>query len=427
MYNHVHIGQRQVWGGEQPLRLWRGARRRHLYIIGQTMTGKSTLMRSLLAQDIQAGHGCALIDPHGDLALEVMDVVPRKRIRDVIVMDPSDRKYPVGFNPLYKVPREERDAVAENLTATFAHLWRDSWGPRLEYILLNTISALLDAPDKLRPTMVSIPLMFVNEAYREEVLRFVQNPQVRDYFDTEFSRWKGRHLDERLGPIQNKIGKFLTNTAVRNIFGQWKPSIDLDEIIAKKQILIVRLSKGLVGELTANMVGSFVATGLQHAAMRRATLPESKRPDFDLHIDEFHNFTTDSFADILSEVRKYGLTLTIGHQYIDQMSDEVADAVFGNVGSIVSFRVSATDAERLAKEVGTYHPRIFGDLGVGEIVAKLVQQNNTSFSLRGRTEPEAVKVYGLRDGICHLSRDRYGRKRSVVEANLGKWVGAQGM
>ncbi|PLX33595.1 MAG: hypothetical protein C0605_16110 [Hyphomicrobiales bacterium] len=391
------------------------------------MTGKSTLMRSLMAQDILAGHGCALIDPHGDLALEVMEAVPSNHIRDVIVLDPSDLKYPVGFNPLYRVPKDERDAVAENLTATFAHLWRDSWGPRLEYILLNTISALLDAPDNLRPTMVSIPLMLVNEEYRERVLRHVQNPQVREYFYTEFSRWKGRHLDDRLGPIQNKICKFLTNTAVRNIFGQWKPSIDLDEIVARKQILIVRLSKGLVGELTANMVGSFVATGFQHAAMRQAKLPEGERPDFDLHIDEFHNFTTDAFADILSEARKYGLTLTIGHQYIDQMAEEVADAVFGNVGSIVSFRVSARDAERLAKEVGTYHPRIFGDLGVGEVVAKLLKQNNTSYSMRGRTEPDAVKIYGRSDSIRRLSRDRYGRKRSVVKKNISRWIGRQKM
>jgi hypothetical protein len=422
MEQDVHIGHRHVWGGEAPLSLSRGSRRRHLYIIGQTATGKSTLLRNLIAQAIAVGAGCTLIDPHGDLALEVMDCVPGKRIDDVIVVDPSDTGHPVGFNPLYRVSPDERALVAANLTAAFKHIWRDSWGPRLEYILFNTIAALLDAPDALRPSFIAIPLLLVERSYREAVIRHVRDPRVRSFFVDEFARWNDRQLEERLGSVQNKIGQFLANPFVRNIFGQWKPSVDLSDVLANNRILIVRLAKGMVGEEPANLLGSFIATGLQHAAMQRAVLPEAQRPDFHLHIDEFHNFTTDAFAGVLSEARKYGLTLTIAHQYLAQLSSEVAHAVFGNVGSIISFRVSSSDAERLAAEIGALHPRNFCDLEVGEVCVRLLQGRNIALSCRGRTDPELATGNGKGETVRAQSRQRYGRPRATVERHISRWL-----
>lgn len=420
----LHLGYRQVWGGEVPLQLLRRDRRRHLYIIGQTATGKSTLLENLIQQDIADGSGCALIDPHGDLALNVLDGVPGRRIDDVIVVDPSDIEHPVGFNPFYCVPQDERALVAANLTATFKHVWRDSWGPRLEYILFNTIAALLDAPDQLRPTFLSIARMLVDRRYRLAVVSHVRDPRVRNFFEDEFARWNERQLEERIGSVQNKIGQLLASPHVRNILGQWRPSFDLSDVLAQKRILIVRLAKGLVGEEPTNLLGSFIATGLEHAALQRAAVPVSAREDFHLHIDEFQNFTTDAFASVLSEARKYGLTLTCAHQYLAQLSDEIADAMFGNVGSIVSFRVSSEDAERLAREIGAFHPRIFRDLEVGQICARLLQGGEMSLSCRGRTEAVAGSRYGRQETVLAQSRQRYGRRREQVETNQLRWLRA---
>ena len=422
MDEFVRIGWQHVWGGEVPLQLSRRDRRRHLYIIGQTATGKSTLLCNLIGQDISAGAGCALIDPHGDLALQVMDCIPGHRIDDAIVIDLSDIEHPVGFNPFYRVPADERALVAANITATFKHVWRDSWGPRLEYILFNTVAALLDAPDHLRPSFLSIPRLLVDCTYRQAVVRHTRDARVRSFFEDEFARWNERQLEERLGSVQNKIGQLLANPYVRNILGQWRPSVDLSTVLAKNHILIVRLAKGLVGEEPANLLGSFFATGLQQAAMQRASLPEDARKDFHLHIDEFQNFTTDAFAGLLSEARKYGLTLTCAHQYLSQLSPEVADAVLGNVGSIIAFRVSGADADCLAHEIGRFHPRIYRDLEVGQVCARLLQGQQASHSCRGRTEPELLHHHGRRETVHSQSQQRYGRDRKRVEANQLRWL-----
>ncbi|MCP4410781.1 MAG: type IV secretion system DNA-binding domain-containing protein [Gammaproteobacteria bacterium] len=425
MHDQTYIGQREVWNSEMPLSLWRGARRRHLFIVGQTSTGKSTLFRNLMSQDIEAGSGCALIDPHGDLAQEVMDAVPKRRLHDTLVLDPSDTEHPVGINPFFMVPPNERSLVASNLTAIFKKQWGDSWGPRLEYILHNINLALLEAPPSLRPTILSIPLMLVEPNYRNKVVSCVRDYRVRSFFDDEFARWKGRDLEERIGPLQNKVGKLLSNPFVRNMFGQWNPAVNFDEVISKRKILIVRLAKGLVGEEEANLFGSIVASSLMQSSMRRADLPEAERHDFYLHIDEFPNFTTNAFAGILSEARKYGLALTCGNQYLSQMSDEIRDAVFGNVGSMVVFRVGAEDAEFLAKEFGgVYPPARFRDLRIGEVAVRLLGQdgNTTAF---GKTDPNGSACHGTLQQVVEHTRRRYGLDRSTVEATIGNWLGKQ--
>lgn len=416
------LGQRQVWGGYQPLVLSRADRRRHMAIFGQTGVGKSTLMRQLLAQDIAAGDGCALIDPHGDLAAEILDHIPSHRVDDVIILDPSDIERPVGFNPFYRVPEDERALVAANLTATFKHVWRDSWGPRLEYILFNTIAALLDAPDQLRPTFLSIPLMLVDQQYRQKVIRHINDNRVHSFFVDEFEQWPDRQLKEAISPVQNKVGQFLSNPFIRNVLGQWRPSIDLANVMERRRILLVRVSKGLLGEEPANLFGSLLVTGFQQAAMRRVRHTEQERQDFHLHIDEFHNFTTDSFASVLSEARKYRLTLTTVAQYLSQLSPEVREAVFGNVGSLIAFRVAASDAERLAKEIGGFAPAVLGDLGLGEICARLTVDGATSLSCRGITISDAMPMHGHAENIIKQTRQRYGRDRQTVEEKFVQWL-----
>ncbi|PLX41761.1 MAG: hypothetical protein C0605_05370 [Hyphomicrobiales bacterium] len=421
----VHIGQFHGWGEDHPVALSREDRRRHLYIIGQTGTGKSTLIRHLLAQDIQNGEGCALIDPHGDLPLEVLDTVPSRRVDDVIVLDPSDTGRPVGLNPFYRVPADDRAMVAADITAAFKHIWRDSWGARLEYILLNTITALLDAPDKFRPTFAAIPLFLADQYYREQVLGHLKNRQAKTFFEGEFSRWNSRQVSEALGPVQNKIGQLLHNPFVCNILGQWKPSINLSQIIEKKRILIVRLSKGTLGEVPSNLLGSLVASGFAQNSMQRTAIPEDQRHDFHLHIDEFQNFTTDSFAAMFSESRKYGLTLTIGNQYLDQLDREVRAAVFGNVGNIVSFRVSASDADVLAKEIGRYQPSFYKGMEVGKICARVLRKGEVMEGRIGRTLRDAYSTYKHRANILKQSRQRYGEDRGQVEEKFSRWLRAQ--
>ena len=418
----IELGQVEGWGTTRPLRLYAADRRCHLYIIGQTGTGKSTLIKQIIAQDINAGAGLALIDPHGDLSSEILDHIPPHRVDDVVFLDPTDLDRPLGFNPFYCVNANQRALVASNITATFKHVWRDSWGPRLEYILYNTVAALLDAPDHLRPSFVSIPMLLVRDDYRERVIKHIADPRVRSFFVDEFCQWPDRQLAEAISPVQNKIGQFLSNPFIRNILGQWKSSIDLTDIMDRQRILIVRLPKGLLGEEPANLFGSLIASGLQQAAMRRANRDEAERTDFHLLIDEFHNFTTDSFANVLSEARKYGLTLTIAHQYIAQMTPAVRDAMFGNVGSLISFRVSAADAEHMANEIGDYTPSTFRALDRGNICCRMMIGGEVGQPIIGRTTPDQSTKYGCADNIRFQSRQRYGRDRNTVENRIRHWL-----
>lgn len=415
----IHIGSRQVWGHKHPFGITAQNRQRHFYIIGQTGTGKSTLLKTCVAQDIAAGEGVALIDPHGDLVDEVLELIPGHRVDDVIVLDPSDREQVVGFNPFYRVPADEQALVASNLVAAFRHVWSDSWGPRLEYILYNCAAALLEAPDSCRATFLALPRLLVDPVYRRQVVGAVRDPRVRSFFEDEFERWNERQLNEALAPVQNKIGQVISNPPVRNILSQWHPRLSLDAVLAERKILLVRLPKGQLGADPANLLGSLLVAGILQAAMRREDA--SDRAPFHLYIDEFQNFTTDAFASILSEARKYGLTLTIGHQYFDQLLPSVRAAVLGNVGSIVSFRVGADDAGVLADEFGDVAPGVLRDLTRGQVVARLTQTTQVSQAFRGEVEPFAVPT-GQPEQARAKSRRTYARPRQDVEQNIARWL-----
>lgn len=415
----VQIGMRYVWGHEAPFGLSSDDRHRHLYIIGQTGTGKSTLLRELITQDMRAGEGLALIDPHGDLADEVIDLVPRRRIDDVVVLDPSDTEHVVGFNPFYRVPRDERPLVAANLVATFRYVWRDSWGPRLEYILYNAAAAALDAPDHLRPNFLTIARLLVEWRFREALLPHVTDPRVVSFFRDEFAKWNERQRSEYLSSVQNKIGQVLANPFIRNVLAQWKPSLDLPAIMAERKILIVRVPKGFLGEDPTNLLGSLLVASTLQAAMRRED--HADRVPFHLYLDEFQNFSTDAFATILAEARKYALTLTIAHQYLDQLPPSVRAAAFGNVGSLLSFRLGGADAEVFAGHIGTVPAPVYRDLARGRLVARLIDAGETKQPFTGWTVPCEQPV-GCREKVIAKSRRAYARPRARVEKSISRWL-----
>ncbi|MEM8539417.1 MAG: type IV secretory system conjugative DNA transfer family protein [Pseudomonadota bacterium] len=419
---YVDLGNKLVWGGTRPLALSSADRRRHLYIVGQTGVGKSTLLKHIICQDIENNAGLAMLDPHGDLAEELLDLIPSHRVDDVIYLDPTDIDRPMAFNPFYRVPKDERALVAANQVGIFKAQFGDSWGPRLEYILLNVFRALLDAPDHLRPTYLSVPRVLVDKKYRTQVIKYTEDLRARSFFVDELSTWPERQLAEALSPIQNKVGQFLSNPFIRNVVCQWKPSFDLFHVMEEEKILIIRVPKGFLGEEPANLFGSFLISGLQQAAMRRAGQPEESRKDFHMVIDEFPNFTTDTFSNTLSEARKYGLTLTVGHQYIAQMSHEIEKAIFGNVGSIVSFRVSAEDADRLAREIGEYAPAQLRDLERGQVFARILENGEPSNPCLAKTNPDALRAYKNKNTIIEQSRARYGRDRQDVESGMARWL-----
>ena len=322
-------------------------RQRHMYVIGKTGMGKSTLLENMAAQDIQNGEGMAFIDPHGSAAETLLDYIPKSRINDVVYFAPFDLENPVAFNVMEDVGRDKRHLVVSGLMSTFKKIWVDAWSARMEYILTNALLALIEYPDT---TLLSVNRLFSDKAYREKVVDYIKDPAVKAYWTEEFANYTERFAAEALPAIQNKIGQFTGNPLIRNIIGQPKSSFDIRELMDNRKILIMNLSKGLVGETNANLLGSMLTTRIYLAAMSRADLPVEemkKMPNFYFYVDEFQSFANSTFCNILSEARKYHLNLIIAHQYIEQMEEEVKDAVFGNVGTTVAFRVGPFDAEVL--------------------------------------------------------------------------------
>ncbi len=322
-------------------------RDRHMYIIGKTGMGKSTVLENMAIQDIRNGEGLCFIDPHGGTVDKLLDFIPEERIKDVVYFAPFDLDHPIAFNVMEDVGYDRRHLVVSGLMATFKKIWEDAWSARMEYILTNTLLALLEYPDA---TLLGVNRMYTDKAYRTKVVDNVKDPVVKDFWTKEFANYGDRYTQEATPAIQNKIGQFTGNPLIRNIIGQSKSSFDIRTMMDEKKILIINLSKGLVGETNMRLLGSMLTTRIFLAAMSRAEYSASKvatLPNFYFYVDEFQNFANETFAEILSEARKYKLNLTIAHQYITQMEEEVRDAVFGNVGTTVAFRVGPFDAEVL--------------------------------------------------------------------------------
>jgi hypothetical protein len=338
-YETTYIGKRTIWGSEKPFGISRTDRRQHLYAIGKTGTGKTTLLRNLICQDIESGHGVGVIDPHGDLAEELLECIPSSRTDDLLYFNPADSHFPVGFNLIGSAFDERKHLDSSALVGAFKHIWRDSWGPRLEYILYASVAALMECENV---SLLGVPRMLTDERYRSWVLRQVHDPVVRSFWTNEFARFDKRFLSEAIAPIQNKVGQLLMAAPLRNVFGQVRSKVDPRFIMDNKRIFIANLSKGRLGEDKANLLGSLLVSKFQSAAMERADMPEESRKDFYLFIDEFPNFSTESFAGILSEARKYRLNLTLSHQYIcgPRRAPELGRSTTANRRNVRTFPVS---------------------------------------------------------------------------------------
>lgn len=399
----------------------RGDRSRHVYIIGQTGAGKSGLLELFALSDIFHNQGYAIIDPHGDLAVNNMRFIPGSRVKDVVYFNPADTAYPVGFNPLEVTNPEQKSNISSEVIGVLKRMFGESWGPRLEYILRYTILALLDRPST---TMLDIARMLTDKKFRKETLSYCKDSVVLQFWNIEFASWNDKFQAEAIAPVLNKVGAFTANPTIRNIIGQPKSTFNIRQIMDEGKILIVNLSKGLIGEDNAAILGSFLVTKIQLAAMSRSDIPNiADRRPFYLYVDEFQNFATDSFATILSEARKYALNLTVANQYISQMTDTVRDAVFGNVGSMISFRVSADDAPILSKQ---FEPQFeSGDL---------LQMHNRDFIINMIINGEKVPAFSAKTlmlppnqidnsaQIIENSRRLYSRLRGDVEAEINALI-----
>ncbi len=393
-------------------------RGKHVYVIGKTGMGKSTMLENMAIQDIQNGEGIAFIDPHGSTAEKLLDFIPQERISDVIYFAPFDTEYPLGFNVMEDVGYDKRHLVVSGLMGALKRIWVDAWSARMEYILQNTLLALLEYPGS---TLLDVNRMLINKTYRNAVLEKVSDPIVKAFWVEEFANFTDTYTREALPAIQNKIGQFVSNPLIRNIVGQAKSSFDLRKVMDEKKIFIVNLSKGRMGETNASLLGSALTVKIYLAAMSRADEPPmrlAKLPRFYFYVDEFQSMMNEAFADILSESRKYKLALTLANQYIEQMEEEVRDAVFGNVGTLIVFRVGPFDAEVLETVFDpVFTPEDLVNLGLGQIYLSLMIDGVGSPPFSAETIPpiEAPNIT-YRDDVIMSSRHAFGVPRAKIEA-----------
>lgn len=400
----------------------RDDRRRHLYLVGKTGSGKTTVFKNMIIQDMKNGEGLAVLDPHGDLIEEMLDHVPENRMDDVVILDPGDSENPVGFNMLEIDEPSQKNLMASGLVDAFKKQFIDSWGPRLEYILNNTILTLLEVP---RTTLLGLTRLLTDDNYQKYILYKVKDPVIKSFWEKEFKEMKGNQklITEAIAPIQNKVGRFLSSSTIRNILGQARSTVDLDDIMNNGKILFVNLAKGKIGEDNSNLLGALIISRLQFTAMQRVKADEEKRRDFYVYADEFQNFASGSFASILSEARKYRLCLNLTHQYTAQLPKPMLEAIFGNVGTMISFALGAPDAKALALEFApTFTDTDLISLERYHVYVKLMIDSMTSAPFSALTLPLSDSPTGNKAKVVQMSKDRYGTPSSVVEERIKKWV-----
>ncbi len=421
------FAQTDARGQSVPFGIKAKDRTRHVYVIGKTGMGKSTLLENMAIQDIKNGNGLAFIDPHGQTAETLLDYIPDERKDDVLYFAPFDMDYPVSFNVMEDVGPDKRHLVVSGLMSVFEKIWVDAWSARMAYILQNTLMALLEYPDS---TLLGVNRMLSDKNYRKKVVDNIKDPSVRSFWVDEFAKYNERYMQEAGDAIKNKIGQFTANPLIRNIVGQPKSSFDIRKIMDEKKILIMNLSKGLVGESNANLLGSMLTTRIYLAAMSRADMGQEAlqaAPNFYFYVDEFQSFANATFANILSEARKYKLNLTIAHQYIEQMEEEVRNAVFGNVGTIISFRVGPFDAEVLET---IFTPKFLApdivNLGFAQVYLTLMIDGIGSQPFSATTLPPITPAQiSYKNVIIHHSREQFAHPRSEVERMIYQWHGMQ--
>ncbi len=402
-----------------PFGIKRSDRRRHLYVVGKSGSGKSKLLELLIKNDIDTGHGVGVLDPHGDLVDNILRVIPERRIKDVVLFDPSDLRFPPSFNPLEKVPEELKMRVTIGFIEIFKKLFGTNWSPRLEHVLRYTTLALLDSPGT---TVLSILKMLTDKNYRQMIVRNIQDNVVKNFWVNEFASWSEKFDNEAITPLLNKVGQFVATNMIRNIVGQPENRIDFREIMDSKKILLLKISKGILGEENASLLGAVAITKIYQAAMSRADIAEDKRVDFYCYVDEFHNFATDTFDEILTEARKYRLNLTIANQFLGQLDEKIRKTVFGNVGSLISFRVGGEDAHIIESE---YNPRFTNrdiiNLGVRDFCIKMSIDGDVKEAFSGRTLTMKPPEKNFYKECIDFSRSKYARPLEEVQEILSRW------
>ncbi len=410
------IGKSIYRGEEKIFGIKLNDRRRHMYILGKTGSGKTTLLERMAYLDIIKGNGIAYIDPHGESVNRLLHLIPKQRIEDVIYFNPQDIENPIAFNPLQKVPYEKRHLIAYGLLSVFKKIWVDMWSTRMEYILTNTILALLEWPDS---TILDINRMLSDDDFRKKVVANLRDVVVKSFWEKEFSRYATNFRTEAIAPIQNKVGQFITSPLIRNIIGQPKSSFDLREIMDRRKILLINLSKGAISAENSALLGGLLISALQLTAFSRIDIPEEERQDFFVYIDEFQEFSTESFVNILAEARKYRLNLILAHQFISQIPPNVQNAIFGNVGTMIIFRIGSADAEILIKEFEGLKVEDFTNLPNYHAYVKLLVDGQVAGPFLCVTFPPVpLPEYSFKDEIIYHSRLHYSEKRSLVEARI---------
>ncbi len=394
-------------------------RQRHLYVIGKSGVGKSKLLELFINEDIADGHGVGVLDPHGDLIDNIMRRIPENRVKDVIYFDPSDTEFPVAFNPLEQVSPELKMRVTIGFIEIFKKLFGSNWTPRLEHVLRYTTLALLDSPNT---TVLSILKMLTDKNYRQRIVARIEDSVVKNFWVNEFAGWSEKFDNEAIMPVLNKVGQFVSTALIRNMVGQPLNKLNIRKIMDDRQILLIKLSRGLLGDENSNLLGAMLITKMQQAAMSRADIREEDRKDFYLYVDEFQNFATDTFEQILSEARKYRLNVTLAHQFMAQLSPALRATVFGNVGSLISFRVGADDAAILEKEyTPVFKVRDIINLGVQEFYVKMSIDGETRDAFSGKTLSIQYPERDFTQEIIENSRRHFGKPRPQVEKELAAW------
>ncbi|OGG40015.1 hypothetical protein A2116_00310 [Candidatus Jorgensenbacteria bacterium GWA1_49_17] len=381
-------------------------RRRHVYIIGKSGVGKSKMLELFVRQDVAYNHGLCLIDPHGDVIEEILDFIPKERVEDVVVIDPSDRDYPASFNPLQNVDPEFKHQLTQGLIEVMERQFGANWTPRLEHVFRFTCLALLDYPHATMRGMIS---MLTDRNYRQKVVEYIEDDMVKRFWAIEFADWSEKFDTDAIIPLVNKLGQFLSDPMLRNIFGQKENKINLEELMQEKKIILINLSKGKLGEENSSFFGSMFITKIKQAGMARARMPEKDRHDFYLYVDEFHNLVTETFENLLSEARKYSLCLTMAHQYVGQLSERVRLAVLGNVGTIIVFRIGGSDAVILEPDMApVFKTKDMINLGMQEFYTKMTIDGETYDPFSAETLKILPTPHGsLKKEIIETSRRKY--------------------
>lgn len=395
-------------------------RRRHVYIVGQTGTGKTGLLTNLMRADLDGGAGFCLLDPHGDASKEIAAATSPARMMDVIYLDPSDPTHTFAYNPLSGVIERDRATATANIVSAFKNIWSQSWGPRLEYILTNALRLLLDTKDQ---SLLGLPRLLIDDSFREWLLRRCNDPMIRSFWRTEYAAYNNRFRTEAIAPLQNKIGILLSNPYLRSILCQTTSTLDISRIMNQGKVLIVNLAKGSLGTEPSHLLGALLITAFSQAAEARRHMPEDERRDFTLYVDEFQNFATESFASILSEARKWRLSLIAANQHVSQLPETLQNAVFGNAGTLIAFRVGAKDAAMLAEELGLESTRALTTTNNFHAWLRLMDNGTPREPRMIRTLPPRRTGAKL-DRVIALARARHMIPRSLVEARISAFFPA---